>query len=168
VGFAFFAGILLHRLRQRNMFQKLPSISGLWLAGALLLAFLLRPAGSAYLYDLACVGLLFPCIVALGISASLPAKMLPVCRWLGRLSYPVYLLHWPIIDRNAMVIFGNHEGVPLDIRAVISLAVVLGVASVALLCYDEPLRRWLRTSQARPAAPAMEVSDAAAEAGGSV
>ena len=69
-----------------------------------------------------------PVLVLLGANAttSTPAMW----DWLGRISYPLYLLHVPILEA------ARHFSVPWAIAVLASVA----ASWVVLLLYDEPVR----------------------------
>jgi peptidoglycan/LPS O-acetylase OafA/YrhL len=56
-------------------------------------------------------------------------------RWLGRLSYPIYLVHWPVL-----VLLGTWE-LSVVWRAVLAAAITLAVAWPLDRCIERPLRR---------------------------
>lgn len=101
------------------------------------------------LYDVLCVILVFPCLVWLGASQlSVGVATKRVSRFLGELSYPLYMVHYPL-----MYLFYAHIGfdgnlVPIArMNDVWPVAVALPVACILLawLCwrfYDRPLRNY--------------------------
>ena len=96
------------------------------------------------LYELAGVLLLFPAIVWLGAGATRPGEA-PLCRWLGDLSYPLYITHFPfVLTYTAIVANAGWRSLaqawPLTLLT-ITLAIAFAWASARL--YDAPLHRWL-------------------------
>ena len=104
------------------------------------------------LYEYVCVALIFPLLVWLGACGSTiegGKATHRICQALGDLSYPLYIVHYPI-----MYIFYAW----LIDKQIYSLSHCLGVATLvvvssillAILClklYDEPLRRkWAHSS----------------------
>ena len=104
------------------------------------------------LYEYVCVALIFPLLVWLGACGSTTEggkATHRICQALGDLSYPLYIVHYPI-----MYIFYAW----LIDKQIYSLSHCLGVATLvvvssillAILClklYDEPLRRkWAHSS----------------------
>ena len=105
------------------------------------------------LYEYVCVALIFPLLVWLGACGSTiegGKATHRICQALGDLSYPLYIVHYPI-----MYIFYAW----LIDKQIYSLSHCLGVATLvvvssillAILClklYDEPLRRkWAHSSE---------------------
>lgn len=152
VGFArllypFLAGILLMRAGLR---LRLPA--GFAMCSVLLILALCLPRfGSAQhlwqngLYDALCILLVFPVIVAAGAgSAESEGWMQRVCRFLGALSYPLYITHYPLIYLYTSYTV-THKTPPAQGAAWGALLFVTAM-TIAYLClklYDEPVRRWL-------------------------
>lgn len=149
--FSFTAGMVLHRLESRGAFARLPKISGLWLCAVLALSLAVAQFHADWVYNLGCIMLLFPLLVALGARrGNLPEAAVPAALWLGRISYPIYVLHYPLLVRNSYRITHGEHGIVL---AGIIIAVMLGITLLswaALVFYDEPVRAWLgRAGKAR-------------------
>lgn len=49
------------------------------------------------LYDAACVLLLFPLIILCGAHSAAGAGMIGLCKFSGKLSYPLYITHIPFV-----------------------------------------------------------------------
>ena len=82
--------------------------------------------------------------VWLGAGATRPGEA-PLCRWLGDLSYPLYITHFPfVLTYTAIVANAGWRSLaqawPLALLT-ITLAIAFAWASARL--YDAPLRRWL-------------------------
>lgn len=96
-----------------------------------------------WLYDFACVSVVFPLMVLLGRRDPEGFQGI-LCRVSGAISYPLYALHWlgwELMLRGFRAIGG--EGYPLGFAAVAIPVIVLGAWAVLKL-YDEPIRRRLR------------------------
>ena len=152
VGFArvlypFFAGLLLFRT------AKLTQVKNAFLWCSLLIVAILtipRIGGSANLwmnglYDSLSIIVVFPLVVYIGASGEVKGKYAKViCKFLGDISYPIYITHYPLIYIYTAWVFDNK--VSLQEALPISLLVFLSSISMAYIClklYDEPLRRWL-------------------------
>ena len=147
VMFPFFAGLLLFRTvrpgRVGNAF--------LWCSLLVVLVLAMpRVGGEARpwlngLYEAGSIILVFPLIIYLGVSGQLvsaPAKKL--CRFLGDISYPIYITHYPLIYIYTAWVF-NHkvsvrDGLPV---AALTFGTAVALAYAALKLYDEPVRAWL-------------------------
>lgn len=97
------------------------------------------------IYDSVAILFAFPFIIFLGASGSIKNKTATkLCNFLGEISYPIYLVHFPI----AYIFYAwvvNHK---IDITQAWPIGVLVFMASIALAylvlkCYDLPLRKWL-------------------------
>ena len=121
-----------------------------WRAAAIaliaLLYFLMLPV-AAVLWELAVVLVCLPAIMALAIAAG-HAAVLPGGALLGRLSYPLYGLHLPLIAMaSGMLKYGGTVGGG-HWSSMLLVLPLLAAAWAALTWFDEPLRarlaaRWL-------------------------
>lgn len=146
--FPFFAGLLISRIIS---IRKIPGAFA-W-CSLLLIAILAVPriGGSANtwlngLYDSLSVILLFPVIIYVGACGSLDSPFARrTARFLGDISYPVYILHYPVIYIYISWVHTNQvsmaEGLPV---ALLAFAGVVLLAFAGLKWYDEPVRRWLQ------------------------
>lgn len=93
------------------------------------------------LYELLCVAVLFPLIVLAGASGEVERGGRKVCSLLGELSYPLYIIHYPL-----MYVFYRwvwNGGYDFEQAWPVALAVVAGsivLAVAAYKFYDLPLR----------------------------
>lgn len=97
------------------------------------------------LFEVLCIATVFPYIVWLGACGSASGKTGKLNRLLGELSYPLYIVHYPI-----MYVFYawliEKKIYTLQECWGMALLVVASSILLALLClklYDEPVRRWL-------------------------
>jgi peptidoglycan/LPS O-acetylase OafA/YrhL len=97
------------------------------------------------LYDGLTVVFLFPLVVMLGASAQgLGSNTLKVSRVLGDISYPLYIIHYPIMYIFMAWVVDNQ--VPIEAVwpvAVLVVLVSIGVAYACLKLYDLPVRKRL-------------------------
>lgn len=146
--FAFSAGILISR-----RFRPVKIRGAFWICSALLIVFLSLPyAGTESapwlngLYDALCAVLLFPLLVYLGASGTASDRFTSsVCRFLGNISYPVYIVHYPF----AYLFFAwlwKGDGVQFSEAWPYALLLFVGsilLSYIVLKVYDIPVRRIL-------------------------
>lgn len=152
--YPFFAGLLLKRLVSVRHIKN----AFLW-SSLLLLAALAMPrlgdANQAWLnglYDSLSVVAVFPLIVYLGAGGNIVAgASAKLCKFLGDISYPLYIIHYPLIYVFMAWVLNNNlaepgtTGVPAKLIAVAIGVFVLAIALAygCLKLYDEPVRKWL-------------------------
>lgn len=105
------------------------------------------PEPSVYnaIYDLACTLLLFPAIVYIGACGTTTDRFsTAVCETMGQLSYPVYIIHYPVMYMFYAWVWANglSFGQVWPVCAGLFVMIAL-MAWGALKLYDEPVRRWL-------------------------
>ena len=157
--YPFLCGLLISRILPSHRSESNPSGSpihlkgGFWWCGLAIVVLLAMPCiggkqGVADgLYQALCILLLFPLIVLVGAgSRTTDAKSTAVCKWLGGISYPIYITHYPLIYMQ-MDWVAQHQGAPLWQH----VAVAAGVLFTAIIlawglqkAYDEPVREWLK------------------------
>ncbi len=145
--YPFLAGLLLSRLFRPVI------VKNAFLLCSLLIVFVLSfPRIGAYehlwlngLYDSFIILIVFPVIVFLGAGGIIKRKATSqVCTFLGNISYPLYITHFPI----AYIFYAwvvNNE-LPLEKAWPAGLLVLLCsilLAYVIFRWYDVPVRRWL-------------------------
>ena len=92
-----------------------------------------------------CILVVFPIVVAMGAGDRLADGVSTrVCRFLGEISYPLYITHYPLIYLyTAWVVEGKlppARGVPVGAGL---LVVAVAMAYGCLKLYDEPVREWM-------------------------
>ena len=96
------------------------------------------------LYDAACVLFLFPLIILSGAHSHSGAGMISLCKFSGRLSYPLYITHITFVYVVANYVRTLHPSTNMIFTAILLvLAIVVMVAWLALKFYDQPVRAWL-------------------------
>ncbi|TRC95797.1 acyltransferase [Mesorhizobium sp. WSM4303] len=160
VFFSFFLGVLLCRSMARYQGGLGLLRRGWWVEAAIaltLVVFAIAPAGGARIaYDLACIIFIFPALVVIGAIAPTAPRLSGLYGWLGRISYPIYIIHTPML----MIIAGAGKAASIDPFAhhpwfgiVMAIAVIV-IADIATRIYDEPLRRFLQRLMQRKRAVA--------------
>ncbi len=146
--FSFSAGLLLSRV-----FKKAVNIKGaFWLCGLAIVVLLSVPriGGAEHLwmnglYDTICFALFFPLIVYLGASGRVSDKYTQkLCKFLGDISYPLYIVHYPFI--YLYIAWVSNNGLTFEQSLPGAAAVVVGsivLAYICLKCYDIPVRKFL-------------------------
>ncbi|HET7898008.1 MAG TPA: acyltransferase, partial [Flavisolibacter sp.] len=148
VMYPFFAGLLLFRTARLTTVRNAFLWCSLLVIGVLAMP---RIGGAEHLwmnglYDALSILFVFPLIVYLGASGentSRPAKK--VCKFLGDISYPIYITHYPLIYIYTAWVQDNK--IPLREGFPYGLLVFLAAIALAYAClklYDEPVRAWLK------------------------
>lgn len=147
VMYPFFAGLLLFRLTRPRQFNNAFMWCSLLVVAALAMP---RIGGPEHLwmnglYESLSIILLFPLIVFLAASGELTTTYeKKVCRWLGDISFPLYITHYPFIYLYTSWVYDKKlpAGWSFPVAAAVFLVAVL-VAYASLKLYDEPIRRRL-------------------------
>ena len=152
LAYPFVTGLWLYRVRDR-LPRALQRLRAGWLplSALLTLAFLapIMPEVSGVringLYEAACVVLLFPAIIIAGSHSEAGRGMARLCNASGRLSYPLYITHFPFlyVYMNIVLIQKAPSRVTIPI-AIALVPALLFVAWAAAKWWDEPIRARLR------------------------
>ena len=145
--FAFSAGLLMSRI-----FRPLKVRGAFWTGALVIMAVAVVPrlGGTEHLwqngiFDAACAIVLFPAVVWVAASGrTTDAATTRICKFLGDISYPLYVVHYPFIYLYYAWVKNN--GLSFGESFWGAAAVVCGSILLAWLClklYDEPLRRLL-------------------------
>jgi peptidoglycan/LPS O-acetylase OafA/YrhL len=160
VAFPFAAGLLLHRL---GAHVRVPA-AYVVLSGLLVLVFAAPAFVVPAYYHLFCVLVVFPLIVAMGAGATSAGRLSALCRFSGRLSYPLYLVHFPFTAIFAHWVSATHPPLGQLVLAMTALiAFLLLLAWAALRFYDEPIRTWLSARVRRPSLRSCKAPELGAE-----
>ena len=99
------------------------------------------------LYEAFCILVCFPIIVAIGAGSSVKGgKSEAINKFLGDISYPIYITHYPLIYMQ-MSWAESHKDAPLGMHIFVAVSIfflAIGLAYAALKLYDLPIREWLR------------------------
>jgi peptidoglycan/LPS O-acetylase OafA/YrhL len=152
--FPFFGGLLLYRI---GKFIKVKN-AFFWCSFILVALFSVPRIGTAEtvwqngIYELAVIYFSFPLVVAMGAGGSLKSAVSQrLCRFLGDISYPVYLINYPVCYVLKGWVSRVREGNPdfsFADNPAIPLLVFVGIVVFSHLVsrfYDIPLRKWLKT-----------------------
>lgn len=145
--YPFFAGLLLSRVVKPGKIKNAFLWCSLMVIGILSFP---RVGGSENiwmngLYDSLSIIFLFPLIVYMGASGEVKGKYTSkVSRFLGDISYPIYITHYPLIYIFTAWVFNNK--IPMNEAWPVALLVLFSAIAIAygsLKLYDIPVRRWL-------------------------
>ncbi len=146
VVFSFSVGILLSRLFRAGRLDFVPQISPAWLVAFLLLILYSPPLPLNWEFEAFSVLIVFPTIVALGSRREPGQLFLPLAKFSGRISYPLYIIHFPILRIFVFFIEKYHlNGARLLAVNVAAAATSIGTAYAVAKFYDEPLRRAIKS-----------------------
>jgi len=146
--YPFFAGVLLCRL------GKLIHIKNAFAVCSLLLIVIFsipRIGGTEHLwqnglYEAFSIIVFFPLVVAIGAGGNITGKRAgKVCKFLGDISYPIYITHYPLIYWH--VAWVNNNKIPMTeglLAGLVLVIISIGIAYASLKLYDEPIRGWLK------------------------
>jgi peptidoglycan/LPS O-acetylase OafA/YrhL len=97
------------------------------------------------LYESVVILIVFPLIVYMGASGKVRGKFAPkLCKFLGGISYPLYLINYPVMYIHAGWISDTHYTVK-DTWWITALlfAGTIALSYAVQKLYDEPVRAWL-------------------------
>ena len=151
VALSFVAGVFVQRIHRHKAAQPFTMIVGTLLALAItsaLLFFILTPLNfmQTSQYQLALLSVGFPGLVLLGSFCQIPKFFHPFCAFLGDISYPVYLFHYPILMiTTAPSVIRHILRFPSLLHFVVPLMIVLisGLAYASQVLYEIPVRNFL-------------------------
>ena len=102
---------------------------------------------SETIYQMVCLFSFFPGLIWIGARGSVEGWRQQAVSFLGRLSYPLYAVHFPLI--YLYITWVRQDATPYQgydqpwLAAIITIAASLLIATLCLLFYDEPLRKRL-------------------------
>ena len=150
--YPFFCGLLISRVGKLIKVK-----AGFWWCSLMIVVLFCMPwmglgaEGDARwtngLYEAFCILICFPLIVAMGAGSSVKgSKSTAINKFLGEISYPIYITHYPLIYMQ-MSWVDSHKDAPLGMHIFVAvcifvLAILVAYASYKL--YDLPVREWLK------------------------
>lgn len=152
--YPFFTGLLVYRLGMRIKVKGSFYLCSLIIAATLLMP---RVGIGAYewsngLYEAICVLLVFPVVLMIGAGTiEQGRRTTKCCQWLGKISYPIYITHYPLI----YILFEwtvKHPDFPLEVHIFNGVALFIFAVAIAYAfekLYDEPVRKWLTSKWRR-------------------
>lgn len=146
--YPFFGGLLLSRLGWLIRTRK----HAFWWCSLMIIVVLSVPrigGEDGYwmngLYEAFCIICIFPVIVSMGAGGRITGRRsAAVCKFLGDISYPVYITHYPLVYIYTAWAC-NHQATLTEGLPYILLTFVgaFTLAYVSLKFYDLPVRKWL-------------------------
>lgn len=152
--YPFLAGLFLSRIARPAYFKNAFG----WCSLMLIIVLSVPRVGTSAanwmngLYDSLSVILVFPLIVFIGASGRIREGLSSrVCSFLGNISYPLYIVHYPFIylftawvgDNQASLTASPSGNSKIVLAAALVLVGSFGLAYASLRLYDMPLRQWL-------------------------
>ena len=144
--YPFFAGLLLSRLHVSITIKR----GGFLLCSTIIVAALAMPyfaPDSAPwvngIYEAAVILVVFPLVIAMGSGSCGGGGRL--CRFHGELSYPLYIMHFPLVYMQRAWV-ADHATAPPSQHIAVNLSLyilAIAVAWAAYKLYDIPVRQWL-------------------------
>jgi peptidoglycan/LPS O-acetylase OafA/YrhL len=146
--FSFFLGVAFYRVLGPNpKGLAVPAVCTplIFTAFAIIL---FAPTTPERLYDLLAVFMGFPALLVLALRASPgTGRLRSVSLTFGSWSYPVYVLHVPILILIFEMFFSRSDSGGRALGMTLSLATVIALSSLLIAVYDQPARRWLSASR---------------------
>lgn len=148
LGFSFGIGLLMSR-----GFKPVKIKGAFWICTAAIAVLMcmpyITPDGQPSvlngIYDIVCTIFIFPLIVFLGASGTTAdSNSKAICGFLGRISYPIYIIHYPAMYLFYAWVWNNDYTFAQAWPATAVIFVCLIPAAYLFVkYYDEPVRRWL-------------------------
>ncbi|RZK83030.1 MAG: acyltransferase [Pedobacter sp.] len=140
VFYSFLAGMLVYRSKWliKSKLSFLP-------IGVLLLAAFLFPFSDKYnfIIDPILVIIYFPFLVALGAGAGLNTAYSKICKFLGDISYPLYMVHYPFLWLFYSYIEKSKPVMSeMILITVIGVPLLIGIAYMIMVFIDVPVRKY--------------------------
>ncbi|MCF0167699.1 MAG: acyltransferase, partial [Bacteroidales bacterium] len=148
LSFPFLAGYLLSKFTKHIKVK-----GGFWWCAFILMVLLAIPelgrGGTAIyngIYDTAVILFVFPLVVSMGAGSEIKGeKSEAFCKFLGELSYPLYITHYGLLYMQ-MSWAEAHQDLPVGTHIFVSVSIFflsIGAAYALMKLYDIPVRRWL-------------------------
>ncbi len=148
--YPFFGGLLLYRLGKCRI--KLNRGGMTWCSVAVAATLVVPHLGGADhewingLYCTVTILLIYPAVVAAGAGSPLRGRRTTaICKFLGMISYPLYITHYPMIYVQ-MNWATRHADAPLSTHIWVAVSIFIAsiaVAYASVKVYDIPVRAWL-------------------------
>ena len=156
--YPFLCGLLISRILPSHRTESNPSGSpirlrgGFWWCSLAIVVLLAIPCIGGKqgvpdgIFQAVCILLLFPLIVLTGAgSTTTDKRSTAICKWLGEISYPIYITHYPLMYMQ-MDWAAQHGDAPLWQHIAVSAGIMfmsILLARCVFKAYDLPVRAWL-------------------------
>jgi hypothetical protein len=145
--FPFLAGIVLAKVSKLKFTKKAFLTTSILLVA--LLAFPRLGGTEAHwqnaLYECFALMIMFPLVIWLGAGGKVVGeKANRFCKFLGDISYPLYITHYPIVYVFYAWVVNNK--IPLEnswLQGIVTVFISVAFAYVSMKFYDIPVRKWL-------------------------
>jgi peptidoglycan/LPS O-acetylase OafA/YrhL len=144
ISYSFLAGLLIYR---SNFIIK-NKLGFIGVALLLFLAFVMPFSKWNRVSEPLVILFYFPLIIALGAGAGLASGLKKVCKFLGDISYPLYMTHYAVLW-----MFGNYYAAhkpgtaQLTLIIISALIILVGIAYLVMIIYDIPVRKYLNNKR---------------------
>ena len=145
--YPFLSGLLISRIGRFINIR-----GGFWWCSLILIVLFSLPCiggeGSILngIYNALCIIVIFPLVLMMGAGSKITgAKHIKFCNFLGEISYPLYITHYPIMYVQMNWVW-SHPNAPLHAHIMVGAGCFLMAIALAYAClklYDIPVRRWL-------------------------
>ena len=139
VFFSFFAGVLIFQLKDK--FHFVPHIKPAYLILLVMLLLAVPRFDGHHAYWFVNAVILMPVLVICTVRCTIESNSVwhKVCTYFGRLSYPLYCVHFPLLMALS-IFFSTAEHYAL--LMISSVVVSIAVAHVLMTRVEEPVRAW--------------------------
>jgi len=139
--FPFFGGLLLFR---SGILLRIPN-AFVFCSLGLIAVFCIPTFQFTGIYEGLVVIFIFPVLVSAGAGGMISGQMAKICDFMGKISYPIYITHYPLIYIYTAWVFSKKPTPSEIIPVAIGLFVLFVlIAWASLKFYDEPFRAWLK------------------------
>jgi peptidoglycan/LPS O-acetylase OafA/YrhL len=139
VTYPFFAGVAVYRIYNVIPITKLHSPSAALLISAILVMCFCT---EGRLLIAVSIFIIFPVLVFSASEIALTGLPKDLCHWLGVISYPLYLVQWPVLQIGQHFFRGKAIlGSPTYYIGMLFFLLVMSLLLARF--YDDPVRRWL-------------------------
>ncbi len=148
--YPFLMGLLLSRLGARIKLRR-----GFWWCSLIVAVVLCLPyVGSETapwingIYNSLAILVVFPLVIAMGAGSSIQGeKSSKLCKFLGDISFPLYITHFPfVLAQSSVATVLKEAGAPQSAHILNSICLFFFSIALAYAClklYDLPVREWL-------------------------